>query len=499
MNEMQMKKLLTISAEYAKINKKDVFQTTVNIVSALNGQSQAVQALGIKLNQTAVQQFAYKEGINRTVASMTDNEKIQLRYNKLLTQYSNIAGIAAESAGTLADQNERYELNLKRISTALGAGATIIEQNNILSGAANLILNNLNDTTFKVAGAVGALGARFLQVGGFILEWTFKLWAAIKAVKILGIVLSSQSGINFFAANIPIINRSLNVMFTTMSGGVVQVKSLQTLMAALFSTMKAGLNNMLLTLTGFGSKGFTIINGMKGAFSNLIPVIAGFGASLWAALAPLLPIIGAIAAVVAVGALLWKALQTIEKHTKIFSTTWAILSKALSAGSSIFDEMIKPITKLKDEIVTLAYKGFGVLVKAMTSAFGLMAKFAASNPFNIFGAKTVEKFKVLDEKMSMFSKNISSVGYDIRKIDSVLRAPASKKSFIDVNLEKLAELRSAFKDFGKSTFQIIKDQEAGRLALIEAANAKGLVSESEFQRLKGQITKDAVNQTQADY
>lgn len=493
-NEDQMKKLLKVSTEYAKVNKKDVFETTVGVVAALNGQAQSVEKLGIKLGAASVQQFAYKKGLTQTLDSMTDNEKIQLRYNKLLSQYKTIAGIAAESAGTLADQNKRYEINVTRLTTALGAGARLIEQNNILAGLANLALNNLNDGVFKVVGAFGALGSRVVQVGAFLLEWSFKLFAVIKAVKILDVLLKSQQGMKAFSANIPLVNKSLNQMISSLSGAKIEVSSLKSLLSGFKGTAKGGLSSFLQFISGQGLKGATIMGVLRGAIVKLGFGLSAAASALTAFIAPLLPYIAIGAAVAGVFVVIYKAVQTLEERTQFLATTWSILSDTIMEGSSVFQPVINFFTKLKDVTIELAHKGFGLIVTAFTKIGSAVAALGASNPFGVFGKDAVAKFAALEQKMNGFSSNLIAAKFDMRNLaDEVSRKPAGK-SFIDVNLEELAKLRKELKDFSTNEFQRIKELEANRLSLLEAANAKGLLAAGEYELLKGQAVLNAKEQ-----
>lgn len=493
-NEDQMKKLLKVSTEYAKVNKKDVFETTVGVVAALNGQAQSVEKLGIKLGAASVQQFAYKKGLTQTLDSMTDNEKIQLRYNKLLSQYKTIAGIAAESAGTLADQNKRYEINVTRLTTALGAGARLIEQNNILAGLANLALNNLNDGVFKVVGAFGALGSRVVQVGAFLLEWSFKLFAVIKAVKILDVLLKSQQGMKAFSANIPLVNKSLNQMISSLSGAKIEVSSLKSLLSGFKGTAKGGLSSFLQFISGHGLKGATIMGVLRGAIVKLGFGLSAAASALTAFIAPLLPYIAIGAAVAGVFVVIYKAVQTLEERTQFLATTWSILSDTIMEGSSVFQPVIKFFTKLKEITIELAYKGFGLIVTAFTKIGSAVAALGASNPFGVFGKDAVAKFAALEQKMNGFSSNLIAAKFDMRNLgDEISRKPAGK-SFIDVNLEELAKLRKELKDFSTNEFQRIKELEANRLSLLEAANAKGLLAAGEYELLKGQAVLNAKEQ-----
>ncbi|GAG84860.1 unnamed protein product, partial [marine sediment metagenome] len=75
-NEDQMMKLLEVSVDYAAQIKGDTLQSTLDFISAMNGQSQSVLKYGAHMTATAVQEKLRGKGIRRNIASMPSNEAI---------------------------------------------------------------------------------------------------------------------------------------------------------------------------------------------------------------------------------------------------------------------------------------------------------------------------------------------------------------------------------------------------------------------------------------
>lgn len=493
LQEDQLKSLIKVTAEYAKVNKKDVFDTSVAIVSALNGQSQSVQALGIKLNEASVQQFAYKKGINESIRSLASNEVVQLRFNKLLDQYSNIAGIAGVAAESLADQQKKLEINQKRLSAALGRGAALIEQNNLGAAAYNLVLNNLSDTTIAVGGFIGALGARFLQIGGLVLGFSFKIFGLIKAIKILNIVLSNQSSISLFEATIPTINKSLNDLISGIAKTEIKVNSLKSLIGGLGGSVKVLANSFSIFITGSGLKGLTLFGALQGAISRLTPILLTGSKALFAFLLPLAPLIIKIGLIVAAGKLLFEAFKLIEERTGALSAAWEILSDLLFAGAGIFKPLVDLVIRLKDSLIELASKGFGLVVAGISNVLqGILAIANTGFGKSFLSDEQIARLQIASIKLDTLSGDLQNVAFDFRKLgsDAEQAGRSIAGSLKQVRPEDLASLQNELKDVGKSQLQIITETRDARLELLTGSLEQGLLTELRFQELRTKVLQD---------
>jgi len=497
LNESQLKSLLEVSAEYAKINDKDVFQTTVNLVNALNGQGQAVQALGIKLGQTSVQQFAYSNGITKNINSLTESEKVQLRFSSLLKQYGQVAGVAAVAANSLADQQLRLTQNTERLNRKLGEGAAIIENNNLLAFALNKVIDGLNDGLVKTAGFFGALGARILSVGSFFLEYGFKIFAVTKGIKLLNIALASSTATALFSRNILLINNSLNGLASSLAGTEINIKSVNDILRFLSATLvnQLGINNKVSTSNGVLSTSFLVlqasISKIKSVFTSLLSLLT-----------PFIPIILKISAIIAALALpfiaLKKAFEELNSRTTILKDSYSLLVKTFEASSSIFEPVLSFFTRLKEAILDLAFKAIGFLAQKISKVIGFIATTLRDNPFIKLEDDTVKSLNSIIAKTDEFSNSIKRVGFDIRQIpEAVSRSIASISEINEVNLEelsrKLEKIRSDFENFGLSQIQIIKKIESDQLETLRSSLENRLILQQEYEERRKQVIENAAN------
>lgn len=493
--ESQMRQLLKVSTEYAKINKKDVFQTTVNFVNALNGNAQAVAALGVKLTQASLQQFAYAKGVTSSIQKLSEQEKVQLRFNKVLSQYKDVAGIGIIAANSLAESSKRLEIQQKRLQASLGEGSRIIEQNNILAFAYDKILSNISGTTAKLAGFFGALGARLIQFGGIFLEISLKTFAVIKGFKLLRALLESDLGIKAFASNIPLLNTSLNQLLTNLTGTQVQIRSLGSLMTALTATTSKAFNSFSQVIFGRGTKGLGVINALTGAvgqlragFARLIPAILPF-------LIPLIKIGLVIGVVIAAFNLLKAAFIEIEKRTGALSEIWNILVKIFNDSKSAFSPVIELFNNITESIKTLVSKGFGLFVSGISGVISLLASLARRNPFGVFSQDTIVRISGIEKRLDVFRDKIASVGFDMRKLgDDSKRSLAGVAEASKINLEELVKtlnsLRERYAQFGLSQVQILQQQQASELEALRASFANKLILENEYLTLRDSLNRD---------
>lgn len=483
LTEQQMRKLLVVSTEYAKINKKDVFETTVAIINALNGNSQAVAALGIKLSAAAVQQSIFKKGQDRVLASLSDTEKVGERYNKLMSEYAGVMGIGQVAATSLAEQNEALERNIQRVNTALGEGARIIENNGLLAFVYNRILNRLSDTVFKVAGVLGAFGARVLQIGGFLLEFSFKIFAVYKIYRILDALFVSGVGIKLFARQIPFINTSLNQMLGLLTGTAVRVTTLKELFSALALAMRVQLNQASLLFFRTSLKNLTVLNALTGGFKALRLAILRTYVVLAPLLIPLIKIAAIVAIIVAPFIALYKAIQELEARTKVFSEAWAILKDELNDSDSLLSKFIQFFVDAGKAVKDVANKAFGIFVFGLAKVVQAITALANRNPFGAFSADTLVRIRGLNRRLGDFSANLKQVGFDLSKLNKQFRKPAGSDLNLDKINESLAKIRLSFKEAGEDSVKSLAKNNQEALKVLEIGLANQLLKRQEYNQL----------------
>lgn len=97
---------------------EEVAQTALN--SIFTGETESLKKFGIVLTETNLKAFALSRGITKSYSSMTEAEKVALRYNYVLQATANAQGDFARTSGSWANQMRLLKEQLNILKTALG-------------------------------------------------------------------------------------------------------------------------------------------------------------------------------------------------------------------------------------------------------------------------------------------------------------------------------------------------------------------------------------------
>lgn len=90
--------------------------------SIFTGETESLKQFGVVMTQTNLQQFAYSQGINQSIDTMSQAQLVQLRYNYVLQQTSLAQGDFAKTSGSWANQTRVLQEQWKQFLTLLGTG-----------------------------------------------------------------------------------------------------------------------------------------------------------------------------------------------------------------------------------------------------------------------------------------------------------------------------------------------------------------------------------------
>jgi hypothetical protein len=489
--QQELQKLLKISAEYAKVNNKDVFQSTLAVVNGLQGNAQALQAYGVKLNQASIQQFAFEKGLTESLDKLSQSELVQLRYSKLLKSYNNIAGIAAVTAGTLADQQNALAVNVERVNAELGKGARIIEQNNILNAALSSILDNVSNSVLQVTGFFGALGARILQVGGFLLKISFQIFAVVKAVKALNLVLSSDLGIRAFQQRLPLVNKSLNELLGLASQSEVRISSLNSLVKALGGTLLQSANSFTNLFLGVNASSIKFGNIISLIFKRVKLVFPLLISSLKSVLIIAGPFLAKFLLIGAAIETFRRAFVALEERTGVFSQSWSIIVAQFEKTSPLLASVKNLFSGLKDIFQEIGGRILGLVVAGLGNVFRALAFIVKNNPFGVFSDDVVVAVSKIDASLAKLNNDLFKVGFNLNKLpDDVARAVAGTNNAVSqFDFEAFAQLQKDFENFGKSDLQLLEEEFRERQELINQALQQEGAIRQQAQQLQTQVTE----------
>lgn len=112
--------LTRLAGDISSLFNIDYSQAATNLQSGIIGQSRSLYKFGIDITQNTLQQYAFAEGIEKTVAEMTQSEKMQLRLLAILDQSKVSWGDLANTIESPANMIRQFKNNVSELGTVFG-------------------------------------------------------------------------------------------------------------------------------------------------------------------------------------------------------------------------------------------------------------------------------------------------------------------------------------------------------------------------------------------
>lgn len=90
--------------------------------SIWTGETESLKQFGVVMTQANLQQYAYQQGIKKTISEMTQAEQVQLRYMYVTDQLSLAQGDFVKTSGSWANQTRILSERWKQFMTIIGNG-----------------------------------------------------------------------------------------------------------------------------------------------------------------------------------------------------------------------------------------------------------------------------------------------------------------------------------------------------------------------------------------
>lgn len=90
--------------------------------SIWTGETETLKDLGVVMTQTALDQYALNNGFGKTTKSMTEQEKLMLRYQYVMSSLSGAQGDFARTSDSWANQTRVLSLQFESLKATLGKG-----------------------------------------------------------------------------------------------------------------------------------------------------------------------------------------------------------------------------------------------------------------------------------------------------------------------------------------------------------------------------------------
>ena len=114
--------LAGLAGDLASFFNIDTDTAFYKLRSGISGEVEPLKQLGINLSIANLQSYALSQGITTSYNSMSQAEKVLLRYNYILSVTGDAQGDFARTSGTWANQVRLLTLNLQSLAAVLGQG-----------------------------------------------------------------------------------------------------------------------------------------------------------------------------------------------------------------------------------------------------------------------------------------------------------------------------------------------------------------------------------------
>ena len=289
--------LVGLAGDLASFKNINIEQAQTALAGVFTGETESLKRLGIVMTEVNLKNFAMERGMNSNLKTMSQAEKVALRYEFIMSKTANAQGDFSRTSGGAANQMRIFQESLKELAAKFGQIILPVFTKlvNFLNGLIQRF-GELSPTTKKIilifGGVVAALGPLMAifgslltlapAIGTALTVMTGPIGLVVAALTAVGVVIyKNWSGIkaalikvgNYF---IELYNNSLPIQLA-VNAIIMQFKNLVAIGKFVFSTLATiiklfGKNIM----TIFGSAGellmgvFTFdIDKIKSGFTNL--------------------------------------------------------------------------------------------------------------------------------------------------------------------------------------------------------------------------------------
>lgn len=120
-------KLAMLAVDLASFNDEADADVLTALRSGLIGSTEPLRRFGIVLTQASLQEFALSQGINKSLKSMTEQEKVMLRFQFIMARSNKAQGDAERTSGSFTNKVKGLQAAMGDLGEAIGGifiGAT---------------------------------------------------------------------------------------------------------------------------------------------------------------------------------------------------------------------------------------------------------------------------------------------------------------------------------------------------------------------------------------
>lgn len=115
--------LTKLSADMASFFNMTQDETRTALASVFTGETETLKRYGILITEVNLQEYARQQGIQKSITAMTQQEKVMLRYNYIMSVTGQAQGDFARTQDSWANQMRILTENWKQFLTVVGNGS----------------------------------------------------------------------------------------------------------------------------------------------------------------------------------------------------------------------------------------------------------------------------------------------------------------------------------------------------------------------------------------
>lgn len=310
--------------------------------SVWTGETETLKDLGIVMTQTALNEYALRNGFSKTIDKMTEAEKVSLRYSFVQSQLASATGDFARTSDGWANQVRVLSLRFDQLKASIGQGfinlfTPIVKCLNLVisklqvvadgfSKFTSLLFGKQQQAISNTASQYNDLGSSAIQSANDIASASKKAQKAVMGYDKLNILTntkdSSGSGSSSVGNSISAPTVSTPIVEDTISPQMQKI--VDKIMSYIEPLKSISFDNLINSLSGLkdslGSFGKTVFSGLEWLYFNiLIPLTK------------------------------WTIEDVLPKFIDILSGAFKVLNPILEAFASIFqpvwDNLLKPLAE----------------------------------------------------------------------------------------------------------------------------------------------------------
>lgn len=165
--------LVGLAGDLASFKNISIDIANTAIQSIFTGETESLKKMGIVMTEVNLKQFALNSGITKNYEAMGQAERVQLRYNYILSVTKNAQGDFIRTQDNAANQTRIFTESLKQVGQQLGVVilplfTKVITVINEKIKAFSALSEGTKTTIVVVAGLVAVIGPLLLGIGAIL-------------------------------------------------------------------------------------------------------------------------------------------------------------------------------------------------------------------------------------------------------------------------------------------------------------------------------------------